>query len=366
MKEKINSIDMNGKIDHEEIYNLFKTHSSKINKEISEKINIFSQNKDFFKYYSNKDIDDLFNIFELELSENPDEPLSSFKSDIDKYISCISQIILLIKLSLKTQEILKKLVINSKDNLSKLKIENKLENYNQEYLFLFIESFIKDSEKNPKTHESSILSSNNSSFEIIPKDSQPQKFFSDHYDFPDDEIESFINDIPGTPRFQSDEKLENQKRKISDLEKSVENSTEIKNNSIFTLSEYIFNDEPSTPNNIQSNLIDPPIIKPKVKNTYPKVSISETEEINKVKNKRHLFSSSDLIIKNKKKIHCLNLLEMIKKMYKKGIINSEEKVKLKQLVIEKSKKIEHLYYKIYKNLKNDKNTLVDEVKKIVN
>ena len=57
---------------------------------------------------------------------------------------------------------------------------------------------------------------------------------------------------------------------------------------------------------------------------------------------------------------------MIKKMYKKGAINSEEKVKLKQLVIKKSKKIEYLYDNIYINLKNDKNKLVSEVKKIIN
>ena len=57
---------------------------------------------------------------------------------------------------------------------------------------------------------------------------------------------------------------------------------------------------------------------------------------------------------------------MINKMYKTGLINSEEKVELKKLVIEKSKKIEYLYYNIFTNSKNDKNALITEVKKIVN
>ena len=87
MKEKINSIDMNGKLNHEELYNLFKTYSFKRNKEISEKINNFKNNMDFFKFYSNKDIKNLLYIFELEISEN-DESFSSFKSYIERYIYC--------------------------------------------------------------------------------------------------------------------------------------------------------------------------------------------------------------------------------------------------------------------------------------
>ena len=57
---------------------------------------------------------------------------------------------------------------------------------------------------------------------------------------------------------------------------------------------------------------------------------------------------------------------MISKMYKSGLIDSEEKVKLKQLVIKKSKKIEYFYYNIYLNTKNNKDILVNEAKKIVN
>ena len=57
---------------------------------------------------------------------------------------------------------------------------------------------------------------------------------------------------------------------------------------------------------------------------------------------------------------------MINKMYKIGVVNSEEKIKLKQLVIGKSKKIEYLYYNIYSNSKNKKDELEIEVKKILN
>ena len=57
---------------------------------------------------------------------------------------------------------------------------------------------------------------------------------------------------------------------------------------------------------------------------------------------------------------------MINEIYKMRLINSEEKLKLKKLVIEKSGKIELFYYNIYKNSKKNKKTLVTEIKKIIN
>ena len=183
MKDKINFIDMNGKLNHEELYNLFKTYSFKRNKEISEKINNFKNNMDFFKFYSNKDIKNLLNIFKFKLSENNDELFSSFKSDIEQYIFCISQIILSIKLFLKIHDILTKIVINAKNHLTKLKYENKLENYNQDYLFLYLESLLKISKKYLKfnnLNDSTLLSDNISLFENIPNNTLFSKYSNEY------------------------------------------------------------------------------------------------------------------------------------------------------------------------------------------
>ena len=373
MKDKINSIDMNGKLDNQEIYNLFKTNSSKANKEISEKIRIFKHNMDFFGYYTNKNIKYLLSIFELKLSENNDEAFSSFKSEIEQYISCISQIIFAIKLFLKIQEVLKKLVIYSKNHLSKLKYENNFENYNKDYLLLYFESLLQNSEKNIKVYSSSstTVSNNISSFEVIPKYSKFRKFSSEHKlnGFSKVGIESIIYDNPTTPKFESEEGFENDEKKNSNVENSIEYHSTKKKGTIFSFSEFNFAEEPSTPKNLESKLIEPPIVQPKIKNTFTKEIIPKNKNVNfakKNKKKIHLFSEVDATIKNKKKNHCKNLLEMINKIYKKGIINSEEKVKLKLLVIEKSKKIEYLYYNVYKSSKNVKDRLVSEVKKIVN
>ena len=373
MKDKINSIDMNGKLDHEELYSLFKTHSSKANKKISKKIDNFKQNIDFFEYYSNKDIKNLLNIFELKIPENNIEPFSSFKSDIEQYISCISQIILSIKLFLKTYDILKKTVINVKNHLLKLKYKDKFENYNHDYLFLYLESLLKISDTNPNFNNSSfstLLSSNISSCQIIPKSSLFSKYSSKYKinSFSNDATITTIYDNTPTPKFQSksDKIFENQEKKNSTLKNSIENNSLMQKDSVLTLSKYIFVEEPFTPQNNESKLIELPIVKSIKNNTPNKRKIPQSENVNKYKNKKNISYETNLINKNNNKNHYKNLLEMINKIYKSGLINSEEKVKLKQLVIEKSKKIEYLYYNIFINSKNDKNTLETEIKKIVN
>ena len=369
MEDKINSIKMNGKLDHEELYDLFKTNSSRINKKISEKIDDFKNNIDFFGFYSNKDIKNLLNIFELKLPKNYDEYFSSFKTDTEQYISCISHIILSIKLFLKMHDILTKIVINAKNFLSKLKNENKLENYNHDLLFLYFESLLKFPEKNYKSNNSrasTLLSSNISSYLDTPKNSLFSRCSNEYKieDFSISEVESikFDNQHQLTPRFESEsnEEFGKQEKKNSNLKNSIENNFLINQESVLTLSKYVFVEEPFTPKNYESKLIESPITKTKKKDSSTQ-KIPQTENINKYKHKKKI--SYD---KYNNKNYYRNLLEMISKMYKKGLINTEEKIKLKQLVINKSKKIKCFYYNIYLNTNNNKNILINEVKKIVN
>ena len=370
MKDKINSIDMNRNLDREKIYSLFKTHSLKVNKEISEKIERFKCNIDFFEFYSNKEIKYLLNIFKLKLFEKNDEFISSFKSNIEQYISCISQIILTIKIFFKTYDILRITAINAKNYLSKIKIKDKIENYNQDYLLLYLESLLKTFEKNNKFNNSSastLLMSNISSFEDTSKNLFFQKYSNENKinDFSADEMKPIDN--PLTPKFESisDEEIENQEKKNSNLNNSIESNFPIKKESVLTLSQYVFTEESFTPENHDYKLNESSIVKQKIKNFSAKRRKQQNASIDKHKNKRQISYETDLINKNNNKNHYRHLLEMINNIYKNGLINSEEKVKLKRLVIKKSKKIEYLYYNIYKNSKNDKNMLVIEVKKIV-
>ena len=372
MKDKINSIDMEGKLDHEEIYNLFKTYSSKINEEISEKIDKFQDNMDFFGFYSNTDIKNFLKVFEKKITENTSDFYSSFHSNIDQYLSCISQIILSIKLLLKINDVLTKIFNNAKNQLSKLKYENEIENYNEDYLVSYLESLLKISEKSIKSDSrpSTLLSSNISSIEDTPKNSLFSKYSSEYKinDLTIDEIESNIYDNLKTPRFESesDEESENKERTNSNLENSIDSSSYIKKDSALTLSKYVFDEKPYTPKNLESKLIDSPIAKQRIKNSSTKGKMPQIERVGKHKNSKNASPNSCLINKNNNKNRYKNLLEMINKMYKIGVVNSEEKIKLKQLVIGKSKKIEYLYYNIYSNSKNNKDELEIEVKKILN
>ena len=361
MEEKINSIDMNEKLDYEDIYNLFMTHSSKANKKIFDKIDSFHYNIDFFEYFSSKDIKNLLNVFEFNISEN-DEPFSSFNSSIEQYISCISQIILSIKLFLKIQDIITKIVINSKIHLLKLQLENKLENYNQDYLFSYLESLFKISEKISTFYpnDSTLSSSNMSTFKYTKKNSLFRKSSIEHRtdSFSDVKIESIIYDSPPTSSYESDQDIKNQEEESYDLENSIENNSPIKHSSNYSLTKYAFAIEPITQRNNEQRLVKSPIVESKIKNLFIKGK-------SKHKKKQIPFSETDLINKNKNKNYCKKLLEMINKMYKNEFINAEEKLKLKQLVIEKSEKIKSFYYNIYKKSKNE-NTIITEVRKIIN
>ena len=96
--DAIKKIEVAGDFKSDKIYSLYKTSSTEINLEILSLFQKYESSLDFFSYYTKNDIKNLLNIFELELQKNYDEYFSSFKTDTEQYISCISHIILSIKL----------------------------------------------------------------------------------------------------------------------------------------------------------------------------------------------------------------------------------------------------------------------------
>jgi hypothetical protein len=76
-------------------------------------------------------------------------------------------------------------------------------------------------------------------------------------------------------------------------------------------------------------------------NSYNK---NEVEEIKKTK--RKTFSSTNLKSRQEK-IILKNLLVFINDIFKKRIIDSEQKLKIKQLIISKSKRLDYIYIKFY-------------------
>ena len=57
-----------------------------------------------------------------------------------------------------------------------------------------------------------------------------------------------------------------------------------------------------------------------------------------------------------------DLLGYINEIFKKEIINSEEKIKLKSLIISKYEELENIYIA---NFENNKDILIEELKKLI-
>ena len=339
MKDILNILDIKGEMKVKEIYSLLKTNSQEINSEIFTKIKSFKKINDFFNHYSNRtSLLKLLNEVEFNSSKNYEEILSSFDSNIEKYISCLIQIIISLKLILKTQEILKKIFLSTKQFFLKLKNEQQIENIHQENLFFFIENLLdifltkkpgsfSSSTTAFKFESSGSINSNNLLHNQNLCDNQFLKPFSS---IDIGKTLKILYEEPCTPRFgsKSDKIFENS-------EKENFQKIHIKKNSTLSLS-----DEQKI-NSFNENK-DIAIEKPN--------SIEKNIEYN---------NSSD-----SKKYE--NLLAMINNIYKKCIINSEEKIGLKQLVIAKSKKLENLYNNTYKNKFIDQNILRSEITKLIN
>ena len=337
METILKVIEINGEMKTKEIFNLIKTNSQKINFEIIKKIEAFSKIDDLFNYYSNKTcLLEFLNKVEC----NNDERFSSFDSSIDQYISCFTQIFIFIKLIFKIQEILNKVFLSSKQYLSKLKIEKQIENISQENLFFFIENFLHFSEnKTPKSfsNSSSILSfsscdsiNNNLLYHQNFLDTQSLKKFSSV------DIEKTLKILyeePCTPAFGSktNKNFENQKKERKESSQNIC----LRKSSSLTLSGE------------------------KEINTFKDNKII-------VKNKRNSSIPQKVLYNNTNEKKYENLLKMINNIYRKGIINSEEKIRLKKLVIAKSKKLEKLYYNSYKTKFIGQNVLRSEITKLLN
>ena len=338
MEEILKALDTKEGMKTKEIYGLLKTNSKKINSEISKKIKSFNKIGDFFGHYSSQThLLELLKIAEFNSTKNYDEIFSSFDSNIEKYISCFTQVILSIKLILKTQEILNKILLSSKHYLLKLKIEKQIENLSQENFFFYVENLLDSSgikSSRSYSNDSTALSLN--SFDPLNYNLLNQKKITDNQNlksFSSADIAKTLNiyyEEPCTPTFglQSDNFIEN-------ITKENCENIHIRKDPLLTLSgEQI---------------------------------MSLREKMIFFNDKKNSFSEKNFVynnIPNEKKYE--NLLEMINSLYKKGMINSEEKVRLKQLVIAKSKKLENLYYNIYKNKIVDQNALRIEITKLMN
>lgn len=361
----IDLIGIKGEIKKEGMFNFFKSNTAEINSEIYKIIQRSSKITDFCDYCSNKNnnfgLINILQIIESYFSKNcSDKSFSSFESKMDEYIFCISQLFLSIEFFLKVEDIINKMLICSKKKLYKLSEKNKIQNCNQYNLFSLIDNLLLFSKtKNNKLfpNVSAIL---NTSFSTEKMNNNLLFKFSNTSKIKNKNsknISSLLNET-FTPRFNSisDESEENIQKQEQDTE------FPIRNDSSLTLSEFVFANEPITPHPV---LPKKGLYNLKTENFHlnPRrkpnsIKLNSFKEINR-ENKKHV--SLNISDEN----YCRNLLEMINNLYKDSLVNIEEKLKLKRLVLNNSDNIKYFFNNVYNNSRIPGEVFMSELKNMI-
>ena len=420
------SFDFFGKMNNNKNFYVFNTTSSKDSSDIISKIEKYENTLDFFKHYTNIDIKNFFksiqnldNIYSSLYSENN---INNFNLKIDRYISALSNIYLLSNLISKNKLILNKAIDNAKKDLNIFCMENKinknihkkLNNYISNLLGIEIEDK-KNKIKMPisfKIEKSNICiingKGNNINIEHSINNSslnqEKTRDITHIYNTSKITEENFILDLrtPSFPKNRNSSQIINDNNdnndnndKLNDIGSkkgslmslcNKENDELNKNfskkesiHSLYTLASKskfkeekvkgasskfnrIIPDEIINRNNINNNLNSNKNIKRSSQFLLTSRKRTDNNLVkNEIKNKKQNFSSTNLKSSNETKMY-KDLLIFINNLFKKEIINSEEKIKLKQLIIVKSDKLENIYGIYYPD---DKDTLIIELKNLI-
>ena len=123
MLDFIKSLDLSEELKINEIYYLFKTDSSEANLQLLSTLQKFKTNKDFLNYYTNQDckstVDIYDNILFISSEICKEKGKTKFRNINDNYISGFSKIIFLFLLLQKHNELLSKLLMNTKKYINK-------------------------------------------------------------------------------------------------------------------------------------------------------------------------------------------------------------------------------------------------------
>lgn len=333
----------------ENIFPMFKTTSPKLNKKILHKFKMFTTSFEFISYYSQKDvtkINQLFTSFEETLTDLSNYNLNSlkFESEIDQYLSEYTNILIILDLLTKFKEKMDTILRSTKNYLSKIKLENEsLDSYDfsinnlMESDRTIIRKYSRRSTKE-NTASSNLLFQINKNIKDIEKNLK----------------NSNIENSFETPKF--DEQNDN----FND--QSMRSSLKINQNSDQNLEFGRIESQMSI-----TKMIFTPVKHSKSNEVEYSLDFNNTENIETcqklLRGKSEGFDKksnlNNQIENNIEKEICFELLETVKNMYKSCLITSEQKVKLKQMIISKSNIIKEIYIKY----KEDKNSLF---KKLIN
>lgn len=347
MLDFIKSLNLNEELKNNEIYHLLKTDSSETNLQILSFLEKYNSYEELLNYYTGQDFASVLNIFnKLSTTVNKicnDEEKNESISDIEKYILKFSRIIFLFSLIQKNNELLGNLLMETKKYLKKFYLDCKVKKTMKEKITSCVNdlmcSSIVTSKRNysrRSTKEDTITSVNKLSGMNMHK-FKPQESMNIN---PNEEEFVFSN---YTPRFEEEENNEI----IEEIEEPRNNSSGSsgkENLNFDVIKEAISKrdsnqiiDSPLTLSKMDFDL--EPELKPEAKLEKTKShNIGNNCKLNNFQKRRSKIKKKDSIPKNSKQI-LAKFFDAINVLYKKGKINSETKILIKQIIISDSKKV---------------------------
>ena len=379
MIDAIKHIELLGDLKPDKIYYIYKTSSSETNLEILSQIQKYESSLYFFSYYTKNNIKNILNCLKQlnkNLSSIFDDNSNNFSSNTEKYISQISMIILTLNLFLKTQEILNKILLKAKKYLNEISKNCKIENINRNELLALINnlqySFSNDttSIKNNFSINSARIKSclslncinkNDPKFltEINDNKMQDESFSSKKFSISNEEI---LSDVQ-TPAFiEKKSNKDNVKIFSNDFNNVVSNDDDFN----ISLRDMIFILVPNTKTDDNSPIGEKPEYK---KEKFYKKNILSFQKDKNIKHRSLRVKNRLLNVKPLDEVGEIKMykdfLLLIKKLYKSCLITAEERIKIKKLIISKSKKIIDFYIKEYENIKEDYLKSADAIKSLL-
>ena len=419
MSEYNKEFDFYGEMNKNIDYFLLDSSSSEKNELIKSKIEKYKTVSEFFEHYSNNNIISLFDSFNRldKMYSNIffNNNNNNLKSKIDKYISDLSSIILLFNLISKNQQIIKKAISNSEFYLKNFYSENHINKDCQKKFDDYFDNLINLKKRKKKKRLSFLkhdIYFNKCTRHKTVKARKPNIFnlnkknedknininykiinFSHLNHTKHNSMDDEKSNIR-TPKFPSKNEDPNNNSQSVLKENDSNKIPIIKQesiNSFFTLASKAVNiNSNSDENRIKKikkekkvKINDKKVTHFNLKNIhnddeakliYNKSNLSEnkksqdnSEELEqkeyytKQNPKKQTFSSVNLKTTMEKNM-LKDFLGFINNIYKSGSINTEEKIKLKQLIISKSEKIENIYNNYYHHNKNE---FINEIKKLI-
>ena len=342
MLDFIKTLNLSEELNCHQIYELFKSDSSKLNIQLLSELQKIKTNEELINYNSNQNCKTVFNIFKKLSSVSSliceGKKDKNYKSETKTYISEVSKVIFLFSLIQKNIELLSKMLKDTKKYIKNFCIKGIICPQTKKNINSCIQDLINSSiviSQRNYSRRSTKENTINSKVNITFLRNSPLTFKQ-----PDNSEEKFIFPEIQTPKFEEEEKDEKDNLSFTNIKQAISKRNSIKIfDSSMTLPKMKFDLQPE--------------FKPE-----PRLEKTKSHGIKSNKDMNKNIKEISLFYEKKKDIMYI-FLNIINKLYKVKKINSQEKIELKNLVISDYysmiKKFHNFYddnYDINKNIEN--------------